>query len=903
MGNARAVRPTTDSTTTPSPPQEDAAARASFSDGLTSNSPQATYASENPETAPKQLSAGKGDVALKGKAAPKDKAGNEIGKGNAGIAANTKKKNATVNGGYTKIDPATGDSVGGSGSATVDLHDDGSLQGAGASGTYSKNGASTTAGGDVGFHEGGGVSRVGVKGGHVVKKGGNNTGGSGHAAVDIDEQGRLSGLSAGGKAEGGGGSLSGSVAMGRTTSKPREVGDHWEVDWDYDASVAAGAGASAQGAKFGGKAGGGFSANRGGTQVFSSLAEANSFRVAFSAGDDAFIASLVDVQKLGDGESVGDSSSMKANLGVSAKVGQVSAGIDVSASSGSGWTVERQGGSFLLVVKKDSSLGSVFSGSVLGAIKLSMGDTNRTASSFAVRFKADDKEHNRALSDWLNNGVVSGGDLQWVETGVEHDDSTGVGILGMRFEWVGTTGKKIVKYADGQTVETQMGQSNEGVSIPLLGKHDESHKLTATTDGEGTDFSLKTRVKSDSATSAQKAMAQASGGRTWGSWDGESSGQWSVTSKFSERQIGDFVAWVNGGAARPRLNMVGGGWLVDRMASAGSDKERQRDALNEFVASCGGKGLAVIHEHISGDTQSFPELAGDSTFLGENGWGELAAKATDFEARATDEQASTTVASEATAIAVECDERIALLRDRQNYQDLADNLRSQEVDRNYSMKFRMQKIAKTAKETAAVAILSKVDNTSQVGSGGITPKRTTSDKAAAAAQKLETELGMLRAEVDDLYMGMTMDKDDCLLARRDYDESVKQHTHHSGGRRVSPKDYLGHQSAASSWGVTAFDGNFVAEYAKAESSGAKAKAELAKANICLADVARNEGEYMRALENPATAMPMIKSTMALIRETSGYFQSARFNYADADRVYRQIAKDSRGEYPWPSYYP
>jgi len=896
MGNARAVRPTTDTTTTTSPPTEDSAQRASFSDGLNSNSPQATYAAQNPETAPKALSASTGDVALKGKKGFQDDAGNSTGAANAGIAANTKKKTATLNGGYTKTDPATGDSKGGSGSVSVDMGDNGNLQGAGASGTYSNNGTSTTAGGNVGFHDTGGVSQVGVKGGHTVK----GTGGSGNASANFDEQGRLNGVSAGGKAQANGASVNGSMSTGLTTSAPRQVDDHWEVDWDFDASIAAGAGAT-KGA-FGGKAGGGFSGNRGGTQVFSTEAEANSFRVAFSEGGPEFASQLMNVSDLDDGESLGDSSSMKANVGVSAKAGHVSVGIDAKGSSGSGWTVTRQGGSFLLVVNKDSSLGTTFSGSVLGAIKLSMGDTNRSASSFAIKFKADDVDDNRALSNWLNNGVVSGGEILWLETGREHDDSTGVAILGMRFEWVGTTGKKIVRYADGQTVETQVGQSNEGVSIPLLGKHDESHRLTATTDADGTDFSLKTRVKSDSATSAQKAMAQASGGSTWGSWDGESSGQWSVTSKFSERQIGDFVAWVNGGSARPRLNMVGGGWLVDRMASAGSDKERQRDALNEFVASCGGKGLAVIHEHISGSTQSFPELAGDDTFLGENGWGELSAKADDFEGLADGESAAS-IASEAAAIAVECDERIALLRDPQNYQDLADNLRSQEVDRNYSMKFRMEMIAKTAKAKAAELILANVDPSAQVGDGSRRPKRTSSDKAADAARAMETELGFLAAQVDDLYTGMQMDQEACLLAKRDFDRSVHMHTHHQGGRRVSPKDYLGHQSAASAWGITVFDGNFVAEYAKAESAGSKGGGELGKANICLGDVARNEADYMRALANPKTAMPVIKDTMALIRETAKFFQSARFHYADADRVYRQIAKDSQGDYPWPSYYP
>lgn len=863
MGNARAVRTSTSTSTTTAPaPTNEPAKRASFADGMDANSPQSAYADANPSTTPAQLSKSKGDLTIKGAKKKEDSLGNVEAKTSGATTVNAKEKKASVSAGHS----AGGTS--GSGGASVDLRDDGSIESLGANGSYTKGG----------------------------------TGGGGGGSVNVDEQGRVQGLAANGKAQSKGGSISGSLSMGRKTSAPREVDGVWEVDWDYDASVGAAGGATK--AAFGGSAGGSASANRGGTQCFGSEAEAVAFRAAFSEADDAFIASLTKVNELGDGESMGSSSEMSGSISLSAKAGQFTGGAGVKATSGSGWTVKRQGEYYMLVVKRDSSLKTTFSGSVMGMLKLSMGDTNRRADAFGVRFRANDRKHNAALSTWLSQGVVSGGDLMWMETGKEHDDSAGLGVLGMRFEFVGTTGKKVVRYADGSTVETQVGQSNTGVSVPLLGKHDESNRLTAETDADGTTYALSTRVKSDSATAAQQAMAQATGGTTWGAWgDAESSGQWSVTSDFSEKQIAEFVAWVTGGAARDRLAMVGSAWLVDRMAGAKGNPDALRGALAEFVADAGGKGLAVIHEVISGDVASFPELSGDKTFLGKDGWSTLEARADEWESSADDASLAGQIAAEAAGIAVECDARVGILGDRTNYQDLSSNLRSQEMDRNYSMKFRMLKLAKDAKAVAREAIVSKIDDRAQVSGDGVIYRGEKKGAAKEATANVDTELGMLRAEVEDLYAGMEADKTAALSAKREYDRSVHEHTHHQGGRQVAPKDYFGHVSGASSWGVTWFDGSYVAQYKAAESDGTFATSELAKAQASLAVVARDEADYLDALANPSSAMPTIKNTMTNLRKTSALFQSAGSSFSRADRTYRSIAKDTRGEFRWPSYYP
>jgi|GEM_PF-3806751 len=869
MGNAVQRRPAQSTSTNTPQPADSTAQRASFSDGLASSSPSDTYAAQNPEASPAKLSAGSGDLTLKPVVKKKkDSLGGTASSAGGGASVNAKEKSGSVTAKGTSGKHAANGTVG------ADLRDDGSLESASASGGYTHGG----------------------------------TGGAGGGKAEFDEQGRMSGLAADGKAQAGGVSLGGSLSMGYSTTAPRAEGEAWKVDWDYDASIGLSGGkfkstAASNGnpaSSTSGSLSAGASANRGGTKSFATKKAADEWRVSFSAGDPAIMSSLTSVDALQDGESLGDSSAFTAGASLSGKAGQFNVGVSASGEKGSGWSLIRQGSTYLLVVKRHTKMKTTFEGSTAGIIKLSMGTANRTADSFAMRFDPKKAGHSRAMSSWINRGVIDGGDFVYIETGAEHDDTSGVSILGVKYAFVGTTGKKTVKYADGSSVETMIGQSNEGVSVPLLLKHDESHKLTATTDGDGTSYSLGTQVESDSVTSAQKAMAQASGSGTWGAGsEAESSGQWSVTSKFSNNQIDEFVAWVVGGTARPRLGMIGSAWLVDSLSKAGSNKDAQREALTQFVASGGGKALAVVHEQISGGTESFPMLAGDGNFLGEDGWGRLDGQTSTWESQQGDANLAADIAADAAAAALECGARIKVIGDRNNYDDLPQNLRSQEESRNVRMQWRLNKVAAAAKESAQAKIVAKIG----VAKKQERPPESELKTAQGGAIAVKMDLSGLRAEVDALHAALQTEKAAALDAKRLYDKSVFQHTHHTGGRSVSPKDAFG-SAGLDLFGVAWGAGLHSADYKAAEAAGDKGVAALARASSSEASAARQEADYLQGLmSDRSTAIQAARQRMGRLRLTTGQFETAKDHFASSDHAYRQIARDTRGKFNWRSGYP
>lgn len=882
MGTARETTSWATTTSPPSPALATEPAGRSFSDGLAANSPRDVYARENPEAAPAQLSKGSGDVKLQGKHSTKTSLGEKDVTRTAGVTGNTKAKNATVS--YTQKKEETGDFV--SGSVSGDLRDDNSVASVGAKGTVKRDGTSTRVDASLGFDEEGNLES-GAVGGEIKTA---THGGS--ANVDV-HQGHVTGVGVGAKTTVDGFTTGGSFAVGRSASEPREVDGQWAVDWDFDASASASGGGRTHAMTVAGSVGG--SGNQGGTQLFATREEATSFRNSFLTAQDDVLSQAQDVGELADGESVGSSSKVDASLSVALKAGQFSGSAGVSGESGSGWVVKRQGPYHLLTVTRDSAIESTFSGSVMGLIKLGWGDANRNASSFAVRFEADDRDHQASLQRWMKKQVIDGGELLWIERGAEHDDSSSVAILGVRFEFKGTTGRKVTKYADGSTVETVIGQSNEGVSVPLVGKHDESHALTMTDEGEGASYALQSRVESDSANAAQKAMAQASGGNQWGAHGtDEASGQWTVTSEFSEEQVEQFIAWAVGGQARARLSMVGGAWVISRLEAAGNDEDARQAALAAYVAHTGADGLAVIHEVTSGDVESFPELEGDDTFLGQAGWTALRAKAAAWEEALAGGAAPGPIAAEAVTLVVQADDRLQVLRDRQNYQDLPPNLRSQELDRNYELMFRFDRIAKGAREKLA-ASAQAVAPTTKVQAGG--PDFVGPTPSPPPTHEADNELGMLQAELDGNWDCIIEDKASAELWKRRYDHSVKKHTHHSGGRGTSPKDAFGTKSSLASW----FDGEYVDDYMVAESNGDLAGKLFRRANQAFATVQSARVTYEEALADPTTAMGAIDALNQAMREAERLYTNAATMYQKADDRYRDIARKTGTQYYSGSY--
>lgn len=881
MGTAREA--TSSATTSTAPPVvATEPGGQSFSDGLAANSPRDVYAQENPETAPALLSKGSGNVKAQGKHSTKTSLGEKDVTRTAGVTGNTKQKQGTVS--YTQKKEDTGDFV--TGSVSADLRDDLSVASAGAGGTVKKDGTSYSGDASLGFDDQGNLES-GKVGGEVK-----TTTHGGSADISM-HQGTVTGVGVGAKTTVDGFTTGGSFAVGRSASEPREVDGQWAVDWDFDASASASGGGITHGMTVAGSVGG--SGNQGGTQLFASKEEAKAFRDAYLTGSQDVMATANNVSKLSEGESLGTSSKVDASLSVSLKAGQFSGSAGVSGESGSGWVVKRQGPYHMLTVNKDSSLKSTFSGSLMGLLKLSWGDTNRNASSFAVRFKADDREHQRALSHWLKDGVVDGGELLWIERGAEHDDLSGVGVLGVRFEFKGTTGRKVTKFADGSTVETVIGQSSEGVSIPLIANHDESHSLTMTDEGKGATYALKSRVDSDSATAAQKAMAEASGGNQWGAHGtDEASGQWTMTSEFSKDQIDEFIEWVVGGSSRARLSMVSAAWVIKKFEAAGNNEDARQEALAAYVAYTGASGLAVMHEVISGDVESFPELEGDDTFLGQAGWSALRAKAAAWEQALAGGDAPGPIAAEAVSIVAECDDRLGVLQDRQRFKDLPPNLRSQEMDRNYELKFRLQKLSKTAREQLA-ANAKDAPASTQVESYG--PDFVGPTQGPAAENEWDTELGMLQAEVDSERYGAIEAKKDAVLWKQRYDRSVHQHTHHTGGRQTSPKDAFGQRSVFSTY----FDGSHVDAYMKAEGHGAVADKVYRAANAAWAKVQSAEVEYEAALADPTTAMGAIQGLKAALNEAERLYEGAAEMYKKSDDKYREIARETGPQYYSGSY--
>ena len=282
------------------------------------------------------------------------------------------------------------------------------------------------------------------------------------------------------------------------------------------------------------------------------------------------------------------------------------------------------------------------------------------------------------------------------------------------------------------------------------------------------------------------------------------------------------------------------------------------------------------------------------TFLGQAGWTALRAKAAGWEKALSGGASPGPIAAEAVSIAAQCDDRLQVLTDRQNYKDLPPNLRSQEKKRNYEIKFRLEKLAKGAREKLA-ASAQTVAPTTKVQTQGADYGGPT--QSPPPTHEADNELGMLQAELDSNWDGMMEDKLAAELWKRRYDRSVKQHTHHDGGRQTSPKDAWGTRSSL----TTLFDGKYVDDYMMAESNGELAGKLFRAANQAFAQVQSARVRYEEALSDPTTAMGAIDALNQAMLEAERLYTNAQTMYEKADDRYREIAKKTGSQYYSGSY--
>lgn len=243
-----------------------------------------------------------------------------------------------------------------------------------------------------------------------------------------------------------------------------------------------------------------------------------------------------------------------------------------------------------------------------------------------------------------------------------------------------------VEHDERGKTETNVGTQIHAVSVPLLGAHQKSvgFRLVETNDQERK-YMATASVTSTNASDAAEALADATGTHTNRAASGKGSGTWNVSAEFSEAQIDRLIQLIRHDKVvyAELFRQADRGKTLERaVLAAGSDHDKIREAIAEFVSKTGARGLAVIRKALNARPSYDVELVGDKYLTGEKVRVELERKKQSFEARAGGDKVDP-------KLLADIDEAIAFHRDRaaaieshSNYPELSHQLRASEVARS-----------------------------------------------------------------------------------------------------------------------------------------------------------------------------------------------------------------------------
>jgi|GEM_PF-3036158 len=429
-------------------------------------------------------------------------------------------------------------------------------------------------------------------------------------------------------ASGRGGSLSAKLGGGYVMHRPAKVTVDGKACWQVlvKAESKVGLGASAKGQHTG--ASGSFekASSRERTFNFATEAEAK----AFYANNDpvALMRKPSDPGDLKVGETTSQEDTTTLSAGANASAGVVEVGMSVV-------DVEKHGVKVFRMSKRDAvveiSRQAIrgYGGSLgAGGSGVAWGTSRDRSSSYKARF--DLKRHKKAFQDFVRSrGKVAPpkGSFEIIGTAqtMREVDYTKIKLAGLQ---AGKTEylEESERREGGKKVEQTKGGQNVAAEAPLLGKVSRTNEMTITeTDDTDRLYVSTTSIDDTHATDATKALGRATDAKLDVNVKGKSSGQWKITTLFSERQIDQMIAKLTSSRDKERhgdYEMHDKGplkALISRLKAARGDRDAQRRAFGLFVKNGGSAALQIVRKYTGGKTEQHLELVGDATFPGLKG--------------------------------------------------------------------------------------------------------------------------------------------------------------------------------------------------------------------------------------------------------------------------------------------
>jgi hypothetical protein len=463
-----------------------------------------------------------------------------------------------------------------------------------------------------------------------LDKDGNTTKGASAAASMTNKNGEKGGTAAV-SATRNGATASGSAALKVTTSKPKKVDGKWVVTFETAASAGLGGGY----AKKKGRNGAGANASvnghteSGGTRIFDTEKEALAFHKKGVMPSFGMPDSVEAALALREGETLSSGSGIGGSAGVDGNVGAVQAGASVVADRSTFAKVTRGAGGCVRVEVGDSALNGWEAHGGAAGVSLGYGESSATNESRTVEFDLETEVGQTAYKAYRKSGELpakgNGWRLVGTHTGRADNETFKLSALGASFSNTSTVGHSVTMNGD-EKQERDWGSEGMSLSVPLLGKHAESHSLQMLQiNDKHTSYTMESMVKAESIGAAAGGMSGMTGFSQKGSTRGETKGEYRLQASVSEAQMDKFIGLIkrNGGSDKGTsyyAALADADELRSLLKKAGSNKDKQRVALAEWVSEEGEDALALIRNVTHGKgTNFFVEIPGDAYLTGIKG--------------------------------------------------------------------------------------------------------------------------------------------------------------------------------------------------------------------------------------------------------------------------------------------
>ncbi|MGE0399576.1 MAG: hypothetical protein AB7T06_22870 [Kofleriaceae bacterium] len=382
------------------------------------------------------------------------------------------------------------------------------------------------------------------------------------------------------------------------------------------------------------------------TKVFGSEEEALAFRKAESVGERSFPESAAQVATMKAGEKFVLTESNTQGVDASAGGQYGSAGAGASSTTGERTSVEMNADHSVFAertatVDETGKLSYTAPGGLAG-----ISGANTTKKTVRTRIKVDlgsEENPNQAGRDAYNAFIASGivsEPAQVVSRTTSDGKQTGREInLGpvKGFEISEVT--ESVTYDEDGKLEESTGERQRGWEIKMLGlKGKYGTKLEAiqrNDDDAKRAYMVTSTVEQQSAYDSMRRLNDVAGGGIRGEEELQgmkASGKWEVQSAMDPAAVDQFVAQVQKGNYNPQLvtdkdgkvsdstknYFAAGDDLKKALKEAGADKDKQRQALAQFVADGGEDAVAQMKALGGADNEVFVTLRDDKDKVDPN---------------------------------------------------------------------------------------------------------------------------------------------------------------------------------------------------------------------------------------------------------------------------------------------